>query len=79
MTGQGKQSLEAQGLRSLTLKNLRKKGLFFLSIMINWVRKLLSSAVSAESQSGKENTFQYDHLEGSHRDLHPQSPFKWLL
>ena len=51
----------------------------FLSIVINWVRKLLSSAVSAESQSGKENTFQYDHLEGSHRDLHPQSPFKWLL
>ena len=36
-------------------------------------------SVSAESQSGKENTFQYDHLEGSHRDLHPQSPFKWLL
>ena len=51
----------------------------FLLIVINWVRKLLSSAVSAESQSGKENTFQYDHLEGSHRDLHPQSPFKWLL
>jgi hypothetical protein len=51
----------------------------FLSILINWVRQLLSSAVSAESQSGKENTFQYDHLEGSHRDLHPQSPFKWLL